>query len=192
MAGSALTRLLAELRRRRVVRVAIVYAIAGWLVIQVAATVLPTLHLPDWTVTLVVVLVVLGFVIVLDDPAAVDRRFQAIFNEMNNALIAGDKATAMAMLNPYAQFKYGPVFDLLMPNYAQIATSFAPLKRSALSSEYSEYVVTRNVGGIDQVFLVYFVKGADGVWRKLREYAFGGLVVPPQAGHVERGSLPTR
>ena len=65
MAGSALTRLLAELRRRRVVRVAIVYAIAGWLVIQVAATVLPTLHLPDWTVTLVVVLVVLGFVIVL-------------------------------------------------------------------------------------------------------------------------------
>ena len=65
MAGSALTRLLAELRRRRVVRVAIVYAIAGWLVIQVAATVLPTLHLPEWTVTLVVVLVVLGFVIVL-------------------------------------------------------------------------------------------------------------------------------
>ncbi|UHQ20283.1 tetratricopeptide repeat protein [Lysobacter sp. KIS68-7] len=65
MAGSALTRLLAELRRRRVVRVAIVYAIAGWLVIQVAATVLPSLRLPEWTVTLVVVLVVLGFVIVL-------------------------------------------------------------------------------------------------------------------------------
>ncbi|MER6417373.1 2'-5' RNA ligase family protein [Streptomyces sp. NPDC001137] len=37
-----------------------------------------------------------------------------------------------------------------------------------------------------------YEQGADGVWRKLREYAFGGLVVPPQAGHVERGSLPTR
>ncbi|MGW2718113.1 2'-5' RNA ligase family protein [Streptomyces sp. NPDC001492] len=37
-----------------------------------------------------------------------------------------------------------------------------------------------------------YEQGADGVWRKLREYTFGGLVVPPQAGHVERGSLPTR
>ena len=37
-----------------------------------------------------------------------------------------------------------------------------------------------------------YEQGADGVWRKLREYPFGGLVVPPQAGHVERGSLPTR
>jgi adenylate cyclase len=56
-----LGRLFAELRRRRVFRVALVYAIAGWLVIQVAATVLPSLHLPGWTVTLVIVLVVLGF-----------------------------------------------------------------------------------------------------------------------------------
>jgi adenylate cyclase len=61
MAGSALARLWAELRRRRVMRVAVVYAVAGWLVIQVAATVLPSLHLPEWSVTLVVVLVVLGF-----------------------------------------------------------------------------------------------------------------------------------
>ncbi|MCX5423157.1 2'-5' RNA ligase family protein [Streptomyces sp. NBC_00078] len=37
-----------------------------------------------------------------------------------------------------------------------------------------------------------YEQGPDGVWRKLREYAFGRSVVPPQAGHVERGSLPTR
>ncbi|MEU0025249.1 2'-5' RNA ligase family protein [Streptomyces sp. NPDC006335] len=36
-----------------------------------------------------------------------------------------------------------------------------------------------------------YEQGADGVWRKLREFTFGGSVVPPQAGHVERGSLPT-
>ena len=27
-----------------------------------------------------------------------------------------------------------------------------------------------------------YEQGADGVWRKLREYAFGSAVVPPQAG----------
>ncbi|MEU3842433.1 2'-5' RNA ligase family protein [Streptomyces sp. NPDC028635] len=34
-----------------------------------------------------------------------------------------------------------------------------------------------------------YEQGADGVWRKLREFTFGGAVVPPQAGSVEQGSL---
>src|SRR5210317_1056856 len=51
----------AELRRRRVVRVIVLYAIAGWIVIEVSSTVLPGLNLPDWTSTLVILLVALGF-----------------------------------------------------------------------------------------------------------------------------------
>jgi adenylate cyclase len=54
-----------ELKRRRVIRVIVLYAVAGWVVIEVASTVLPNLNLPDWTVTLVTVLVVLGFVIAI-------------------------------------------------------------------------------------------------------------------------------
>src|SRR5207342_856201 len=54
-------RFFAELRRRRVIRVAVVYVIAGWVVIEVASTMLPGLNLPGWTVTLVIALVVLGF-----------------------------------------------------------------------------------------------------------------------------------
>jgi len=55
----------AELKRRRVVRVVVLYAIAGWIVIEVASTVAPNLNLPDWTVTLVTVLVGLGFIIAI-------------------------------------------------------------------------------------------------------------------------------
>lgn len=54
-----------ELRRRRVIRVIVLYAIAGWIVIEVTATVLPGLNLPDWTTTLVILLVALGFVIAI-------------------------------------------------------------------------------------------------------------------------------
>jgi adenylate cyclase len=50
-----------ELKRRRVIRVVVLYAIAGWLVIEVSSTVLPNLNLPQWTVTLVTALVALGF-----------------------------------------------------------------------------------------------------------------------------------
>ncbi len=58
---SPFARLFAELRRRRVIRVAVMYAIAGWVVIEVASTVLPPLNLPDWSVKLVIVLIALGF-----------------------------------------------------------------------------------------------------------------------------------
>jgi len=49
------------LRRRRVIRVIVLYAIAGWIVIEVTSTVLPGLNLPEWTTTLVILLVALGF-----------------------------------------------------------------------------------------------------------------------------------
>jgi TolB-like protein/Flp pilus assembly protein TadD len=67
MVGSepALQTFLRELRRRHVIRVVVAYAVVAWLIIEVAATVFPSLALPDWTVTLVVALVALGF------PAAV-------------------------------------------------------------------------------------------------------------------------
>src|SRR6266446_10189690 len=36
-----------ELKRRNVYKVAVAYAIVGWLVMQIAATVVPALHLSD-------------------------------------------------------------------------------------------------------------------------------------------------
>lgn len=63
---------LAELQRRRVIRVLVLYAVVGWIVIEVASVVFPALNLPQWTVTLVIVLVALGFPIALILAWAVD------------------------------------------------------------------------------------------------------------------------
>ena len=54
-------RLWSELRRRRVIRVVVVYVIVGWVVIEVASTVLPPMGLPNWALKPVIVLVALGF-----------------------------------------------------------------------------------------------------------------------------------
>lgn len=54
-----------ELRRRRVVRVGGVYAVVAFIVIQVADLMFARVGLPDWTVTLVVWLAVLGFPVTL-------------------------------------------------------------------------------------------------------------------------------
>jgi hypothetical protein len=52
---------LEELKRRHVWRVAVAYAVAGWLLVQIATQVFPIFHMPDWTAQIVVLLVVLGF-----------------------------------------------------------------------------------------------------------------------------------
>ena len=54
-----------ELKRRNVYKVAVAYAVVGWLVIQVSATIVPALHLAEAITTAVVVIVLLGFPIAL-------------------------------------------------------------------------------------------------------------------------------
>lgn len=54
-----------ELRRRRVIRVTATYAVIAWLLIQVADVVFPALKLPDWTVILVLGLLILGLPITI-------------------------------------------------------------------------------------------------------------------------------
>ncbi|MEN3368574.1 MAG: hypothetical protein V7609_717 [Verrucomicrobiota bacterium] len=51
----------AELKRRRVYKVAAAYAIVGWILIQAAVSTFPVLLIPAWATKLVIVLVLLGF-----------------------------------------------------------------------------------------------------------------------------------
>lgn len=56
---------LSELKRRKVFRVAAVYAATAYVVIQAADLIFPRVALPSWTVTLVVWLAILGFPVAL-------------------------------------------------------------------------------------------------------------------------------
>jgi len=105
--------------------------------------------------------------IVIDakDPAQMDQMFQAIWNGMNNALVAGDKAGAMVYLNTSAQTKFGPVFDVLMPYMSEIVSSYSVLARATLSPQIGEYAVVRTSEGKKRLYLIYFLLDADGVWR---------------------------
>src|SRR5437879_11737305 len=55
----------AELKRRNVYKVAVVYAVTAWLLVQAASILLPTFEAPTWVMKVVVMAVVLGFPIAL-------------------------------------------------------------------------------------------------------------------------------
>ena len=54
-----------ELKRRNVYKVAVAYAVVGWLLIQVATQVFPFLEIPNWAIRLVILLTTLGFPVAL-------------------------------------------------------------------------------------------------------------------------------
>jgi TolB-like protein/Tfp pilus assembly protein PilF len=60
-----LPRFLAELKHRNVYRAAVVYAAVGWALLEAADVVLPRLGLPDWSVNVVLAVVLLCFPLAL-------------------------------------------------------------------------------------------------------------------------------
>src|SRR6266403_499196 len=54
-----------ELKRRNVYKVAVAYAVVGWLLVQVATQVFPFFDIPNWAVRLVVLAIIIGFPIAL-------------------------------------------------------------------------------------------------------------------------------
>src|SRR5213596_3111181 len=54
-----------ELKRRNVYKVAVAYAVVGWLIAQIATQTFPFLEIPNWVVRLIIVLIAIGFPIAL-------------------------------------------------------------------------------------------------------------------------------
>ncbi|HEX4707813.1 MAG TPA: hypothetical protein VH229_08790, partial [Candidatus Udaeobacter sp.] len=57
--------LFAEVKRRHVDKVALVYAVVSWLLIELAWIVLPTLDAPEWMLTALIVLAAFGFIVTI-------------------------------------------------------------------------------------------------------------------------------
>ncbi len=54
--------LLAELKRRNVIRMAGLYLVGAWLIVQVAETVLPAFDVPTWVLRAIIIVLALGFI----------------------------------------------------------------------------------------------------------------------------------
>src|SRR5438093_7122540 len=55
----------AEVKRRNVYKVAVAYAVVGWLLVQIPTQVFPIFEIPNWALKLIVLVIVIGFPIAL-------------------------------------------------------------------------------------------------------------------------------
>ena len=101
----------AELKRRQMFRVAAVYAVVAWLLLQVVNNLTPGLNLPNWVATSVIVVLALGFPVAL------------IFAWIHQ-LAPADGATARAKVSGLDWVLVGGLgIVILMIGYQQIAPS---------------------------------------------------------------------
>jgi len=59
--NASMRALFRDLQKRQVIKVSIAYLIAAWLVLQLADVIFPAMHLPNWSMSLVLGLLVVGF-----------------------------------------------------------------------------------------------------------------------------------
>jgi len=83
-----------ELKRRKVFRVGVVYAGVSFILAQVADIAFPALHLPDWTLTLVIVLILLGFPVALILAWAFEITPEGVVRTEDSARQGGEESPA--------------------------------------------------------------------------------------------------
>jgi TolB-like protein/Flp pilus assembly protein TadD len=95
---------LGELKRRKVYRVAVAYAIVAWLLIQAASILFPTFEAPPWVMKVFVTAVILGFPVALILAWAFEmtpqgiRREEEVAHRESKTPKAGSKWTAIIVV----------------------------------------------------------------------------------------------
>ncbi len=167
MSGSFFT----ELKRRNVFRVAAIYVVVSWLLIQVGDVMFPALHLPEWTTTMLVAFLLLGLPIALifawayeitpvgvvrtaDVPA--DQSITPATGQKINFMIIAVLAVAVVFLLAKSWFSAGTDERLAM-SISDRSIAVLPFKNQSASAENAEFFA----GGLHDELLTLLSRLGD-------------------------------
>ena len=120
-----------ELRRRKVYRAAAAYAIVGWVIIQVVATVFPVFALPAWSLRAVVIMVLAGFPLALALAWAFELGPTGVRKTVDSpADPTGPPAFALSRRNIIALVAVGAAISLLCGYFLLSHSLASPLDKS--------------------------------------------------------------
>ena len=124
----------AELKRRNVYKVAVAYAVVGWLLVQVATQVFPFFEIPNWAVRLVVLAIAMGFPVALVIAWAFELTPEGLKRTEDADLEAGPRRKSYAWIYVVvvgAAFSIGLIF---IGRYTARNTVSAPRTEAATGS----------------------------------------------------------
>ncbi|MCF6262766.1 MAG: PKD domain-containing protein [Xanthomonadales bacterium] len=105
-------------------------------------------------------------VVGIETEAQLDQLMQQVWSGMNAALVAGNLGLAQEyLLTEGTEESYGLVFYLLLPHMPDVIASYSSFQSVAIELSYGEYLLNRDIDGIDRAFFVYLIIDGNGVWR---------------------------
>jgi len=181
----------AELKRRNVFRVALTYAVVAWLLIEVAAVLLPMLNAPQWIITAFLVLLALGFAVALFISWAFEMTPEGL---KRTEELSPDEVIPYWSRRKFARFIIGmaviafglSAYQLLLPKRAATVSRSAPDSISAQSTAGSQsgnagdtHPVERILRDIDTQWST--AAAAKDLEQTLAYYSDDAIVLPPNA-----------
>ena len=101
---------------------------------------------------------------VFDEPA-MDEMFTQMWDGMHDALVTGDVPGALSYLTPEAQTRFEDVFQALVPHLPEIMQSYTFWQPVFVYPLLVGYALNRTIDGEDRIFLIYFARDDEGIWK---------------------------
>lgn len=103
--------------------------------------------------------------VVIKDRATYSNLVKEAWNRFTRALAAGDKQSALEMLNGGAPDRYRGVFDTLEASLPQIVANWSTPRAGRMGEDIAELTVARNIDGVKRLFFIYLLRDRKGIWR---------------------------
>ena len=99
------------------------------------------------------------------DPAEIGYKLASVYTTLVNQLAANNVNGALTAFVDGARDRYSTVFAALGSSLPTVAGQVGNLSNIVVMEEVGELTVARSVGSDTQVFMMYLIRGSDGIWR---------------------------
>lgn len=99
------------------------------------------------------------------DPSELGYRLANVYTTLVDNLASNNVSAALTAFVDGARDRYSSVFAALGASLPGIAGQLGKLSNIVVMEDMGELAVARTVGSDTQVFMIYLIRGNDGVWR---------------------------
>jgi len=93
------------------------------------------------------------------------NNLEAVYYTMLERLRVGDIDGAMQFITAGVSDKYRDIFTTIHPSLVSIVDDLGTLDSSTIGADFAEFAIVRNENGEKRAYLIYLIRGEDGVWR---------------------------
>ncbi len=103
--------------------------------------------------------------VVIPDVNSINTVFETIWQDMNAALLNGDRNQALTYISTGAHHLYGAIFDALMPHMAEMQADYSAIKSLSYGNNTADFAILKTVDGNVTTHIINFKRNGNGVWK---------------------------